>query len=479
MAQVAAIAADAAPTDTATTPLFRWQQLNKPPWVARNRAAAVTVRDDVLLLGGYGNNGCLNDVWFGSGDGTEDIWGMSPIGKPVLVEKGLGQDWRRGQTWSRRPAPPWSQRDEMPAEPWMTYQPISSAGQTDGRCEASAVALPNGTILVMGGSDDSDSVDSLQAIMSTCPVAKLSLFGGGGRRQTAEVWSSTHLGIDWEQLPKPSWSARSGASVVVVPGGSDFHTGERIPDSVLLIGGMDHRGQRLAEVWKSQDGGKTWQQLPTPPWRPRSNAAVVVLPDTNHVLMLAGMGDDTIYFAEIWSSHDTGNTWQRLPHPPWCARRGASAVIPPHGSRSFKVGQKVLRRNAAKPYENGYVTSVDPLMVTGKDAFGPEAKSFEWNDVHAIPDVILMAGRGSGGHLADIWISDDFCLTWRSLDKPPWTPRCDAALVAMPGNGHLLLMGGHGGGGGRLADVWEACDWEKSPPELPVAQAVAYVPGGH
>ena len=48
--------------------------------------------------------------------------------------------------------------------------------------------------------------------------------------------------------------------------------------------------------------------------------------------------------------------------------------------RSFEVGERVMRRDKGKKWKPGYVTQVDPLLVT-MASDDPKAKAFSWDEV--------------------------------------------------------------------------------------------------
>ena len=53
------------------------------------------------------------------------------------------------------------------------------------------------------------------------------------------------------------------------------------------------------------------------------------------------------------------------------------------GDRSFKVGERVMRRDGDDKWRPGYVTQVDPLRVTASRD-DPSAQGFRWDEVRKI-----------------------------------------------------------------------------------------------
>jgi len=73
---------------------------------------------------------------------------------------------------------------------------------------------------------------------------------------------------------------------------------------------------------------------------------------------------------------------EAVPVAPWIAKKG----VPVNFGKAVKfvVGQKVHRRDSGKDWNTGYVTSLNPLLVTvAEDA---SAKGYKWDEVKELPD---------------------------------------------------------------------------------------------
>lgn len=119
-----------------------------------------------------------------------------------------------------------------------------------------SVALPDGSIVLMGGTDASGSKN--------------------------DVWRSTDNGETWTRLiGNASWSGRNGHASVALPDGS-----------IVLVGGQAAPGSKI-DTWHSTDGGTTWTQLtPDTDLPARYGHTCVALPDGGIVLM-GGQSDGT------------------------------------------------------------------------------------------------------------------------------------------------------------------------------------------
>ena len=159
----------------------------------------------IVLMGGFDSGGFKNDVWRSTNNGT---------------------------TWT---------------------QVNASAGWT-GRFYHSSVAMPDGSIVLMGG-----------MIMDMSNV--VSPFN--------DVWRSTDNGTTWTQVnASAGWSPRTGHSSVVMPDGS-----------IVLMGGFDGTSE-FNDVWRSTDNGTTWTLVnASAGWTARDGHSSVVMPNGSIVLM--------------------------------------------------------------------------------------------------------------------------------------------------------------------------------------------------
>ena len=170
---------------------------------------------------------------------------------------------------------------------WTWTQMTATAGWTP-RSIHTSVALPDGSIVLMGGYD-------------------------GVHDYFNDVWRSTDQGATWMQMTgSAEWSARSAHSSVVLPDGS-----------IVLMGGSDSTNH-FNDVWRSTDQGASWTQMTaTAEWAARDYLTSVALSDGSIVLM--GGYDGTTRFNDVWRSTDQGATWQQLT----AAQSGRRATVTP------------------------------------------------------------------------------------------------------------------------------------------------------
>ena len=302
----------------------------------------------------------------------------------------------------------WYFGDEAYTQVW-TQQTSGAAWSARG--EFNSVALPDGSIVLMGGQDNNGN--------------------------TNDVWRSTDGGVTWtQQTAGAAWSARNRQSSVALPDGS-----------IVLMGGFDTWFQN--DVWRSTDNGTTWtEQTVSPGWWGRYGQSSVALPDGSIVLM---GGFNNSYQNDTWRSIDNGTTWtEQTAHAGWSGRWGQSSVALPDGSIVLMGGS-----------DSGGILLNDTWRSTDQGAtWTQQTAQAGWSGrrVHssvALPDgsILLMSGMDNTfGYLNDTWRSTDQGATWTQLPAAGWPGREDQSSVALR-DGSIMLMGG-GNSGGYLNDTW-------------------------
>jgi len=233
-----------------------WRQMAAADWSPRCSAAGVGLSDGrLLVMGGTDGQSRFREVWRSTSFGH----------------------------WQALPEPPWA-----------------------GRMDATAVALPAGEVLLMGG-----EVSDQNAVR--------------------EVWRSQDAGMSWQALPKPAWHARARCAATVLPGGQ-----------ILVMGGVGMRGSLLRDVWLSEDGGLSWIQQPEPPWTSREAATAVSFSNRDRagsVRLIGGFDRRGNALAEIWRTDDLGCTWEREWEVPadWLGR-GFPMAVPTAGNVILTLG---------------------------------------------------------------------------------------------------------------------------------------------
>lgn len=240
----------------------------------------------------------------------------------------------------------WYFGDEAFDNPWTE---IKKAAEWQARAGHSSVVLPDGSIVLMGGqtggntfrSDVWRSIDQGATWEQMTPAAQWSarrghtsvalpdgsivLMGGwdGGSMYFNDVWYSDDKGETWMQMtPDAPWNARRGLSCVALPDGG----------IVLMGGGGGYAVGRFNDVWHSVDDGATWtQKSEAADWPVRQYHNSLLLPDGSIILM--GGYDGNIVRSDVWRSVDQGATWTLMTGSAgWARAKHHTSVVLPDGS---------------------------------------------------------------------------------------------------------------------------------------------------
>ncbi|MFA5414209.1 MAG: PKD domain-containing protein [Methanoregula sp.] len=290
----------------------------------------------------------------------------------------------------------WFFGDENFTAPWTRMNASSGWSARNGH---TSVALPDGSIVLMGGYD-----------------------GNGYKNDT---WRSANNGVTWTLMNASSgWSAR------------DEHTSVALPDgSIVLMGGGTN------DTWRSTNSGATWTLMnASSGWLPREGHTSVVLPDGSIVLM-GGTHPD------VWRSADNGATWTLMnSYPGWDIRWKHSSVVMGDGS-IVTMGSYVYARNDVWRSTDKGKTWTQITSNAGWNGRGGHTS------VVMPDDSIVLMGGYPWGEINDTWRSTDKGVTWNQMSaRAGWTARHYHTSVAMP-DGSIVLMGGDDDYG-NINDTW-------------------------
>ncbi|MFN8027797.1 MAG: sialidase family protein [Acidimicrobiia bacterium] len=265
-------------TPVAATPGLRaaeWEQVTaSAPWTPRAGLQAVEVGKRFLVLGGR------------SPLAIPGVPGASTLSNEVWASTD------QGATWSKTADAPW------PARAY--FQAVADRGK----------------VFVIGGQNFKVGADCTNG----APVCS-DFF--------SDVWASGDAGRTWtQQTAAAGWVGRAGLSAVAL-GKSLYVLAGSTNDDSSIVGGPPAR-KYFNDVWRSDDGGKTWEQVTAAaPWEPRAGAAVL----TRGPWMYLFGGEEGFtcddpakpcppYFNDVWRSRD-GATWEKLTAAaPWAPRPG-------------------------------------------------------------------------------------------------------------------------------------------------------------
>ena len=291
--------------------------------------------------------------------------------------------------------------------------------QTDNagwsRWHHASVAMPDGSIVLMGG------------------------YGDGYTGASNDTFQSTDNGTTWTVVNASSgWTPRSGHTAVALPDGS-----------IVLMGGRDRDGNYLNDTWRSDDGGGNWTRVNVSSgWEGRWRYTSVAMPDGSIVLTGGDAGDELsdLLYNDTWRSIDGGGNWTCMnASSGWAERFGHTSVAMPDGSIVLMGGE-----GDDSDRQNDVWRSTDGgAHWTCMNASSGWAARYDHTSV-AMPDgsIVLIGGWNLyDGQSNDVWRSTDNGTTWTQLPNAGWSPRQSHTSVAMP-DGSIVLMGGGN-------DVWK------------------------
>jgi hypothetical protein len=311
------------------------------------------IKSSMVLMGG--NDGSLR----------RDVWNST----------------NNGESWTQLPDAPWTPR-----------------------ASHSSVALPDGSIVLMGGQDNTGYKN--------------------------DVWRSADRGVSWMPMTgSAGWSARAFQSSVAMPDGS-----------IVLMGGQDSSGYRN-DVWMSTDKGATWTQMTgSPGWSVRGSQSSVAMPDGSIVLM--GGQDGSGYKNDTWRSTDNGATWTQLTaNAAWSSRASHSSISLPDGSIVLMGGiDGSLKNDVWQSTDNGAtwnnMTAVN--VWSPRDSFvGLQSRDKNGNNV------MVVMGGNDGGLKNDVWQSTGSTgASWTQTPPPApssiWSARNSFTCVMIPEGSNVL-----------------------------------------
>ena len=299
----------------------------------------------------------------------------------------------------------WFFGDENYTQPWT--QVNSSAGWT-GRSGHSSAVLPDGSIVLMGGSNSTGRFN--------------------------DTWRSTSMGATWTLMnASAGWSARSGHISTVMPDGS-----------IILMGG-DSGSLYHNDTWRSTDNGATWTLMnASSGWLARDLFCSAAMPDGS-IVLLGGEAGST-FKNDTWKSLDYGATWTMVnASGGWTARLGSTSTVMPDSSIVLMGGYdgSSILNDTWRSTDNGITWTRMNISAGWSARFVPGSV--------AVPDgtIILMGGYDGVTLLNDTWQSKDNGLTWALVNASAgWTGRAVTATGVLP-DCSIVLMGGSLGTGLR------------------------------
>ena len=260
------------------------------------------------------------------------------------------------------------------------------------------------------------------------------------------------------------------------------HTSVVMGGDIYVIGGflkdLDVSGsaiipeERSDEVWRSSDGGLTWDQAASGPrFLPRYSHSSVV--SGNDIYVIAGLSGAAGALRgsrsrDVWKSGNRGVTWQRV--------TDNAGFSPRSGHRSEVLGGKIyviagtdnISTQLNDVWESDISTAEGQTWSEATDGstakFG--ARTYFASAVlgqGAAAKLYVIGGSRGADYLSDVWNSDNGA-SWNQVSvTTPLSPgrvHHSSALLNEGADGGLYLIGGGISGGTAVRDVWKSTDGE-------------------
>jgi PKD repeat protein len=297
-------------------------------WPARYGHSSVALPDgSIVLMGGYDNTNSMNDVWRSTDNGTtwalvnaSPGWSVRYFSSSVALPDGsivlMGGKNQFGQAYQEV----WRSADDG-----STWAQVTQNAQWAARSAFSSVVMPDGSIVLIGGSDNVLGYDN-------------------------ETWRSMDQGATWTEVNASSgWTPRMDHGSVVMPDGS-----------IVLMGGYNGAIGNLNDVWQSTNNGLTWTEVnASAGWTPRGGYPSMAMPNGS-IVMMGGYDNSGML----------NDTWQFVP-------KGSSAQNPSHTYNmpgSYQVTLQAYNINGFNSTRKaGYINAVLPVVADfwGTPTFGP------------------------------------------------------------------------------------------------------------
>mmetsp|Transcript_110931 Transcript_110931/g.192343 ORF Transcript_110931/g.192343 Transcript_110931/m.192343 type:complete len:479 (+) Transcript_110931:136-1572(+) len=262
---------------------------------------------------------------------------------------------------------------------------------------------------------------------------------GGQLVETSEfrndIWRSKDGGNKWAQVSPHEEGQRgeAGSGYVMrtkwcgrvlfsaVAGWSAEH--HHLVNIMYVVGGRSPSAQ-LADVWASDDLGKSWTRMcAEAPFGPRIGAGLALGTTNMKELFLAGgyNNDDNGTFFDCWHSLDMGESWTRIPTPPELIPRWFPVLASVAENRVLLLGGQ---RGGQTPLFDAYLLNVSQKR---------KQYEYEWLPLTAYRDG---PGGPTSGLLEDLAVQERPWL----LSQNVAVDLVERQLVAVQIDNHIALV---------------------------------------
>ena len=294
-------------------------------------------------------------------------------------------------------------------------------------------------------------------------VASSSGVSGKPEISSNEVWRSSDGGLTWDQVAGGTrFTDRGNHESVVLDGALYVIAG--------AAGNFGTTGRN--DVWRSADRGVSWSRV-TPtgasvPFPMDYSFASAVLGTTMYVMGGIRFTPFT-RFNEVWQSTDRGATWTQATNatdPKFPARSATASVVmgSAGAARLYVIGGTTTSGAGTGGLDDVWESS-DGTSWTHVNASAASSDKFPARNKHSTAvlgdTVYVIAGDQGGATRRDVWTSGDKGATWtRATANAEFPARRNHASAAQ--GGALYVIGGGEGSTQLFNDVWKSTDGGRS-----------------
>ena len=275
------------------------------------------------------------------------------------------------------------------------------------------------------------------------PYAYYGLGMDAGFQVRRDWYAYDPVNNQWSAAPPFPGRARQYAATLVWQG------------KIWLLGGITGSGEPLNEVWTFD--GVQWDSLN--PFPPPGRAGALAVASGNHLLILGGLGPDSVLCSVVTYAHDV-NQWQNQGYFPGGTRRlGAAFAL----DTTVWLGLGVDQNGQA--HNDWWRVTLNPLSfnASAPAPFSPLQHPAQAQTPWA--GYLLGGLDGNGQYSKACWRFDPYTASWSA--QPDLWAEGRKGMGAWWNQNKLYAMAGIDSANQRKADVW-ALD---SPLAIPSASA--------